>query len=46
MVAGLRSAGIPHRFVHYEDHGNMRLTDDVTREMLTFIAEDLEKPLN
>ncbi len=45
MVAALRRAGIRHKFVHYEDRGHMRLTDEVIREMLTFIA-DLDKPQN
>jgi len=39
MVAALDAAGIQHRFVHYSDAGHMRITDDVIKETLAFIAE-------
>jgi acetyl esterase/lipase len=42
MVAALERAGVKHRFVHYKDQGHMRLTDQVVKEMLDFIA-DIEK---
>jgi dipeptidyl aminopeptidase/acylaminoacyl peptidase len=42
MVAALRKAGVKHKFVHYKDRGHMRLTDEVVKEMLDFIA-DIEK---
>ena len=45
MVAALRRAGIRYEFVHYADRGHMRLTDEVIREMLTFMAV-LDKPQN
>ena len=45
MVAALESAGVRHEFVHYQDRGHMRLTDEVIREMLSFIEElELDKP--
>ena len=42
MVAALKKAGVKHKFVHYKDRGHMRLTDEVVKEMLDFIA-DIEK---
>ena len=39
MVAALAKADVPHKFVRYKDRGHMRLTDEVLKEMLTFIAE-------
>jgi dipeptidyl aminopeptidase/acylaminoacyl peptidase len=39
MVAALAKAGVPHKFVRYKDRGHMRLTDEVLKETLTFIAE-------
>ena len=42
MVAALKKAGVKHKFVHYKDRGHMRLTDEVVKEMLDFIA-DVEK---
>jgi alpha-L-fucosidase 2 len=42
MVAALTKAGVKHKFVHYKDRGHMRLTDEVVKEMLDFIA-DLEQ---
>ena len=43
MVAALATAGVTHKFVRYKDRGHMRLTDEVLKEMLTFIA-DVEAP--
>jgi len=42
MVAALKKAGVKHKVVHYKDRGHMRLTDEVVKEMLDFIA-DIEK---
>lgn len=42
MVSALKKAGVTHKFVHYKDRGHMRLTDEVVKEMLDFIA-DVEK---
>jgi acetyl esterase/lipase len=39
MVAALKKAGIKHKLVHYKDRGHMRLTDEVVKEMLDFIAD-------
>jgi acetyl esterase/lipase len=39
MAAALKKAGIKHKFVHYTDRGHMRITDEVLKEMLDFIAE-------
>ena len=39
MVAALKKAGVKHKFVHYKDQGHMRLTDQVVKEMLDFIAD-------
>ena len=43
MVAAMDNARAPHKFVHYTDRGHMRITEEVTRETLAFIA-DLERP--
>jgi len=34
-----KKAGVKHKFVHYKDQGHMRLTDQVVKEMLDFIAD-------
>ena len=39
MVAAMKTANAPHRFVHYTDRGHMRITDEVIAETLAFIAE-------
>ena len=39
MVAALKKAGVKHKFVHYKDRGHMRLTDEVVKGMLDFIAD-------
>lgn len=43
MAAAMDNARAPHKFVHYTDRGHMRITEEVTRETLAFIA-DLERP--
>ncbi len=39
FAEALDAAGIQHGFVHYTDAGHMRITEDVIRETLAFIAE-------
>ena len=39
MAAALAKSGVRHKFVRYKDRGHMRLTDEVLKEMLAFIAE-------
>jgi dipeptidyl aminopeptidase/acylaminoacyl peptidase len=39
MVAKLKAAGTPHRFVHFTDRGHMGITDEVVKEARAFIAE-------
>ena len=43
MVAAMDNARAPHKFVHHTDRGHMRITEEVTRATLAFIA-DLERP--
>lgn len=39
MVAAMKAANAPHRFVHYTDRGHMRVTDETIAETLAFISE-------
>ena len=39
MDRALTDAGIHHRFVHYEDRGHIRITDEVIAHTREFIAE-------
>jgi acetyl esterase/lipase len=38
FVTALNAAGVQHDFIHYTDSGHMRITEDVIRETLAFIA--------
>ena len=45
MVAKLKAAGVPHRYVHFADRGHMGITDEVIKEARAFIAElEQKKP--
>jgi dipeptidyl aminopeptidase/acylaminoacyl peptidase len=39
MVKALQAANVPHRFVHYKDRGHLGATEEVLREVRSFIAE-------
>ncbi len=39
MVAAMKAANAPHRFVHYTDRGHMRITEETITEALAFISE-------
>lgn len=39
MVAALKAAEAPHKFLHYKDRGHMFITDELIRESLAYIRE-------
>ena len=42
MVATLKKLAVTHRFVHYKDKGHVGITEDVIKESLAFIDENLK----